>query len=279
MNRLQLASLDRNQKILLILGVVLLVVLIYRLFTPYRQPTVAELTHTGRPAAAPAAAKPENGRATDPATAVVKLSVYLSPPENLSQVRRDPFTMVAMAPETPPAPAQRPPEAGPEERLRRDMQRFQVFGNLQRGQEKAIFLQRGKQVLVVRKGDRIDGRYLIEDLAEDSITVSAEGLESPVEVPLESLAPEDLAAPLTSPGSAPVPPSPQEWTAPQDEAPEDLPEEVEEPPPPEPEAEPDAATETEPEPETEPEAEAEPEGESPPPLPADPGATPPEGGG
>jgi Tfp pilus assembly protein PilP len=238
-----ITSLDRSQKVLLALGFIFLLTLGYRVLNPYRQPTVAQLTHSGKPAAAKNAPKAESARRTaDPETAVVNLTVFLQPPESQAAVERDPFTpgiappMVATAP-APASPLA--PEEGPEVRLRRDLERFQVFGYLEQGGDTSLFLQRGKQVLVVRKGDRLDGRYLIEDLTEDSLTVSAAGLPAPVEVFLENLRPLDAAEP--GKGTERLRPQPA------DQPPLDL-------PPAEPEPEPEEALEeTEDVQETEPE--------------------------
>lgn len=242
---------DRSQKILLALGIIFLLTLAYRVLNPFRQPVVAQLTHTGKPAPAKDTPKAEGARrAADPETAVVNLAVFLQPPESQAAVYRDPFTPGTAPPivaTAPPATASAlAPEEGPEAQLRRDLERFQVFGRLEQGGNTSLFLQRGKQVLVVRKGDRLEGRYVIEDLTENSITVSAEGLPAPVEVFLEDLRPLEAGEPGQGPETeSPLPAAqalpdlPQE--TPDQVAPEDIPEEAPEepegeaevPPPPE----------------------------------------------
>ena len=67
------------------------------------------------------------------------------------------------------------------------MQRFKTFGSFQHGQASYLFLERGKQVLVVTRGDRIDGKYEILEVTEKSVTISAPNLEEPLTIDFDEL--------------------------------------------------------------------------------------------
>ena len=42
------------------------------------------------------------------------------------------------------------------------------------------YYRRGKEVLVVRKGDRIDGKYTVEDITDQTVTLKARQLDEPL---------------------------------------------------------------------------------------------------
>jgi hypothetical protein len=185
--------LEKKQKLLIGLAVLLALALIYRLATPYRQPTVAKLTY-GR--TNPVAAAPANGSDSDAARPPTKIqTALLTAPALLeSKVLRDPFRRPE--PKTAPRPPEQRPEAPealpwtPDERAKEQLGRFKAFGD-----RTSLFLQRGKQVLVVTIGDRIDGRFAVESIDGRGVLVTAPDIPEPIRFEFEEL-PSDGSRPL-----------------------------------------------------------------------------------
>lgn len=176
---------DRNQKILAVLGVVFLLTLSYRILNPYEQPTVAKLTNDGQRSAERRA---EPGKTPKPAEdpLVVADAYYLNPQRFKADVKRDPFSKAAPRPAPQPRAQASAPQT-PEGRIREAFSRFKVFGSFRQGGNQVLFLQRGKQVILVRKGDLIDGQYTVKDFADNNVTVTSSDVEAPVRIQLEEM--------------------------------------------------------------------------------------------
>lgn len=174
---------NRNQKILIGLLVTLAIALAYRLTNPFEQETVDRLTYARATKVAPAKVE-----GTSQHQAQVRLDLFRSPPQSSVTLQRDLFRPPSaskpsgeenMKP-TAPAPKLRP--KNDREKIQEHFQRFKAFGSYQHGEKIYLFLERGKQVLVVGRGDRIDGKYEITEVTEKSATISAEGLSTPLTV-------------------------------------------------------------------------------------------------
>ena len=157
------------------------VVFTWRVFNPWRQERVTTLKYRNDgdvPVTRPA----DTGAVEAPASGLA-MALFLEPPRYTGRVLRDPFAFRKEKPKpapkvrrpqrkTPPKPAPKPAERLME-KLSRELSRFKVFGFFESGGDKAVFLERGKQVLVVRKGDRLDGKYLVEEISAKAIRVKA----------------------------------------------------------------------------------------------------------
>lgn len=86
----------------------------------------------------------------------------------------------------PPPPPARPVVAEPhvEERpappavveptpLQRDMARFTFLGFLKKDNHKTIFLSNDKEIFLVKKGDKISGKYDVTALTDEALTISS----------------------------------------------------------------------------------------------------------
>lgn len=181
-------QMKRNHKILLGLLAILALALIYRLTNPFEQGTVERLTHT--PAKRVAAKRADSAARLE---ARVRLDLLQSPPRQEVTIQRNLFDPPPAAEppdenesETPPAtPESRPLSA--REEIQAHFQRFKSFGVYHHGRETYLFLQRDKQVLVVTHGDRIDGKYEITEVAENSVTIKAQELPAPLKIDFEEL--------------------------------------------------------------------------------------------
>ncbi len=78
-------------------------------------------------------------------------------------------------PTAPPPPVLPPPppvvvvEPTP---LQRDLAAFTFLGFLKKEQRKTIFLAKGKEIFLVRKGDRIAGKYEAVEITDEALTIS-----------------------------------------------------------------------------------------------------------
>lgn len=94
---------------------------------------------------------------------VKKTRIPLPPPPPPPQKAEPP---VAVAP--PPQPAVIEPTP-----LQRDMATFTFLGFLKKESRKTIFLSNGKEIFLVKKGDRIAGKYDVTALTDDVLTISS----------------------------------------------------------------------------------------------------------
>ena len=61
----------------------------------------------------------------------------------------------------------------PLEEVRNYLTSYRIYGGFEGEQEKAVFMAKNKLVLVAREGDRLDGKYLIEDIGDTHIRITA----------------------------------------------------------------------------------------------------------
>jgi hypothetical protein len=61
-----------------------------------------------------------------------------------------------------------------QDRMHQDLSQLAVFGSVESNSRKLIFLERGKDILIVREGDIIDGQYRVSNISDRSITFRSE---------------------------------------------------------------------------------------------------------
>ncbi|MBU0993993.1 MAG: hypothetical protein KJ737_15975 [Proteobacteria bacterium] len=184
---------DRNKKILICLVIIFMITLAYRLNHPFKQATVAELTYSGEknkrvitmkiPSAEDEDLKISHTR--------VMISDFLNPPSHSGAVIKNLFfDEKKTVPTNEKIPAEPLPMVEAEDTepyvpdkmaiVDEELGRFTVLGSYESKGEKAIFLQRGKETLVIRVGDRIDGKYRVQEITGRSIRLLAETLNETV---------------------------------------------------------------------------------------------------
>jgi len=57
--------------------------------------------------------------------------------------------------------------------LQREMARFTFLGFMKKDNRKTIFLSNDKEIFLVRKGDKISGKYDVTSLTEEALTISS----------------------------------------------------------------------------------------------------------
>ena len=71
--------------------------------------------------------------------------------------------------------------------VQQELNDFKSFGYLESDEGITLFLERGKQILVVRKGDRIDGKYLIKDITRNELTITAMTINEDIHIDISQL--------------------------------------------------------------------------------------------
>ena len=248
-------AIGNQHKVLLGLVLFLAVLLTYRVFNPYRQKTVTKLTYGRTTKIAPTPLKASHGSDKQRPTTVMT-ALFKDPPRVVVNTQRDPFRKAVTSP---PAralkpinrrPQPPPPQPSALEQAKERLGRFKVFGSFSQGDRASLFLQRGKQVLVISAGDHLDGKYKIESINGNTAVVSTTDIEAPFDFHFEELDISDdgfdarpsvsppRATPRSRPASAPASartpePTPRELSesfAPGEDAPSSPPS-LPEPPP------------------------------------------------
>lgn len=96
-----------------------------------------------------------------------------------------PLTKIAPPPVPPPPPPKpvAPPVVEPTP-LQRDMAQFTFLGFMKKDGRKTIFLAKEKDILLVKKGDRVAGKYEAIDITEERLTIKALDGSGEIVIPL-----------------------------------------------------------------------------------------------
>lgn len=187
---------NRKRLILFILVILFVVAALWSYSAMPRPKTVSTLTYKPGQQAKPviaAAAKPA-GEADDGTR--LKISLLDTDPSGFKGYRRNIFKPVfvdelkvvkqqAVAIKPPPlivpaAPVQQvviQPETAP-------LARFTFLGFLKKGSVKTIFLAKEKDILLVKKGDKVAGRYEATDISEQALTLTVTDTGDEIVIPL-----------------------------------------------------------------------------------------------
>ncbi|WP_298438129.1 type II secretion system protein PulP [Geobacter sp.] len=192
---------NRQRLALFLLLVVLALSLVYSYFRMPRQQTVNQLKHapsearTGRGAPRPSLPADDGRR--------VRLDLMECRQGRFAGFRRNLFTPIfhaegkvtatpvlpvpvppppaSMIPKAPVPPVAAPPEPPP---VVRDMARFTFLGYLQKDNRKTIFLSKDKEILLVRQGDKLAGKYEATSVTDTALTIRVLSDGSEIVIPL-----------------------------------------------------------------------------------------------
>jgi hypothetical protein len=160
----------------------------YRLMNPYVQPRVDRLTYTG------------SGQGSEKITGKVKGSIETSAPpadtrekpKTSRRVYKDLFSVYKPpqksvrdnSPPTPTVPVEtiETVTKDPIGEIKEYIASYKFYGAYTSGEKKAVFLGKNKLVLVARTGDRIDGKYEIDDIQEELIRIKALELNETIDI-------------------------------------------------------------------------------------------------
>ena len=176
---------NSKKKILLILAVIFAVTLAYRIMHPYHQKTVSQLTFINSSGYAKINKKKFlKGRKQTFNVTDVMLDSFLNPPEHSGKVYKNIFFREKIVKtDVNPAPVI-PEKDSPIKKINNDISQFKFFGSYKTQDDNAIFLEREKEVLVLRKGDKIDGKFLVEKISQQDVSLKVEDMDERVHIDL-----------------------------------------------------------------------------------------------
>jgi hypothetical protein len=186
---------DRNKKILFALLILLGLSLTYRIFHPFQQGEVTRLKYQDG-ALGPTTRKISKDRVNPNRPPEVKLSLLGKAAGRSRDVLRNPFfeekpAEPVKAPDPTPKPSEpepvRPTPPDPMETLNRDLGQMKVFGYYEGLGDMKLFVERGREILVISKGDKIDGKYLVKEIGNTWVTLRAEQIGQDVHIDLSSM--------------------------------------------------------------------------------------------
>lgn len=190
---------DRKKIILVVLLCVFAASLAYRITHPYRQKRVEKLTFSGTIRDAPSKAKKFQNAKTSFTNSDVRLDLFTKPPTHSRNVlkniffNRKPLELAKDSAEheneSIPGRIEKPVPIEVAKRLQvqEELSHFQSFGYVKDTEGITLFLERGKQILVVQKGDRIDGKYIVKDITTNELTLTAMDINEDVHIDLSQL--------------------------------------------------------------------------------------------
>jgi hypothetical protein len=106
----------------------------------------------------------------------IKISVPLPPPPPPPEKKP--------APPPPPPVQTQPPAVAEQTPLQRDLATFTFLGYLKKDSLKKIFLTNGKEIFVVKKGDKIANKYDVTSLTDESLTITSLADSGEIVIPL-----------------------------------------------------------------------------------------------
>ncbi|RLB38306.1 MAG: hypothetical protein DRH12_13115 [Deltaproteobacteria bacterium] len=190
---------DRKKIILFVLLILLIVSVGYRIRHPFEQRRVSRLKYTNKGVAASSREQPNlKGKkpgARGEESSLTYMKLCFNPAKHSRAVIRDLFfekkAEVKKAPQKQPvAQEQRPkqvrPAQDPVQKVMEELSQFRVFGSFESNGDTVLFLERGRDILVVRKGDWIDGKFQLKDISDDSITLWASEAGQEVHIALDN---------------------------------------------------------------------------------------------
>jgi Tfp pilus assembly protein PilP len=189
--------LKNKRNIILAVSVCLFAVaLLYRMTHVYKQPKVAALTYTGEKIKSRENKTGQKDLANSTEEPLINLDRFSNPQSHSKEAKKNIFSGQAVVEE------QKKPlsesaseqksgtEASPasvENQIEDDLSTFKSFGYIERGGERILFIEKGKQIMLVRKGDRIEGKYIVRDISKNELTLTVIANNETVHIDLSQL--------------------------------------------------------------------------------------------
>ena len=184
---------DRKKTILVVLACIFVLSLAYRLLNPYEQKRVESLTFTGEHAPTPRGEKTSGNIDLPSGDLSIRLDLLSDRRIHSGTVQKNIFFKKSTVPvkEKTVDPKKASPQRTEQSiatlenkklQVQQELSHFKTFGFLELNNEKALFLERGKDIFIIRKGDRIDGKYLVKKISESMLTLRAEEIDEDVHI-------------------------------------------------------------------------------------------------
>ena len=176
---------NRQRLVLTIFLGLFLCALVYAFLRMPRQKTVEKLTYL--PGMTAQTARPQQKRGADDVTLrldllEVKQGRSFSGGKNIFHgafAEAPKKTVIPLPPPPPPPPppvqseVKLPPAVAEPTPLQREMAKFTFLGFLKKENRKTIFLSNGKEIFLVKKGDKFAGKYDVTSLTDETLTISS----------------------------------------------------------------------------------------------------------
>lgn len=159
----------------------------YRLFNPFQQERTASLTFPSSGIKVEPVSKGAE-KAGTPDGREVWIDLFLNPPSHSGKVLKNVFYRKQET-DTPEQPTQpepvNPPQSDKRAQVLEELSHFRWFGYMQGKDAKILFLEKGKDILLVREGERIDGKYLMKRITDKYLIIRAEAIGEDVRIDLD----------------------------------------------------------------------------------------------
>jgi len=171
---------DKKKTLLTVCICLLAISVLYRLTHIYQQPRMTALIYTGEKTAAGSSKIVKKVIPSNAETSMINLNLFINPRSHSRDIKRNIFSEhTAAAEQEKPAGGDQKsttqegetPTPNPEDQIKDDLSTFKSFGYAERGGEKILFIEKGKQIMLIRKGDRIEGKYIVKDLNQKELTL------------------------------------------------------------------------------------------------------------
>ncbi len=178
-----------DKKLIIFVGAVFLLIIsiMYRVLNPFEQQTVDQLTYTGTKADKIKIQIKKNITPEKQFSSQDIVSEFFNKPEVSAKVYNDLFRIyhspekldennqIDVLSNRGIQEGQKPDsiKANPVQEIRDYLCAYKIYGTYKNENIKAVFLSKDKLVLVAKIGDRLDGKYLIDDIQENYIKIRA----------------------------------------------------------------------------------------------------------
>jgi len=188
-----------KQKILAVFLVVLAVSIGYRIMHPFKQQEVNTLTYTGNKhikRIIKTTDRTDNSYPGGPET--IMLNLFENPPHHSGKIVRNIFAPQALIPDSEHIANKLDTETkqsteiaksitGTPEKTGSEFINFKVFGMYEAKNDKVVFIERGKDILALREGDMIDGKFLVQQISSQRITLKSKLVDKPFFIDMNGL--------------------------------------------------------------------------------------------
>ena len=182
-------KLDKKAIIFIAVFILLVIVIIYRVLNPFVQQKVETLTFTGKDEIGQnmVAKAIESDGQVESQSLVAR---FMNKPRISGQVVKDLFLMprplqrTAETTEAHSPPTATTTQTDPLAEAKAYLASYKIDGIYESEGTKAVFLSKEKLVLVAKIGDRLDGKYLIEDIQKDHVRIKALDLNETINLDL-----------------------------------------------------------------------------------------------
>lgn len=176
-------NLNKKYLIFAVVLILLVISIVYRILNPFVQPKTDRLTYTGKQTKE----KRDTGKASitknDLTGSHALVAKFLNKPEAVEKTHKDLFAIyrpprkkrmpLPVKKETVKPEKVEPVKTDPVQEVKDYLFSYTFYGSYKSEDQTAVFLGKNKLVLVAKRGDRLDGKYLIDEIRDNYIRIKA----------------------------------------------------------------------------------------------------------